>query len=174
RERDLEDPAQPSPALRLGVAKAVLHERLLDGQVEQQLHEGGRRDDRGEARVVARAQLAGRDHSREEPECGRDVDPEHRRRTSPEDSGAHRAPRYSQTPLPDGSLPSPAPTASRTLSAASLAWLAGWTLPATFVLLFVATEFQPHVTRGSASVRLVDLALLGAVLVAAADLRRDS
>ena len=76
--------------------------------------------------------------------------------------------------MPDGSLPSPAPTASRTLSAASLEWIAGWTLPATFVLLFVGIQYQPHVTRGSASVRLVDLALLGVVVVAIASYREDS
>ena len=76
--------------------------------------------------------------------------------------------------MPDGSLPSPAPTASRALSAASFSWIAGWTLSATFVLLFVAIQYQPHVTRGSASVRLVDLALLGAVLVAALELRHGS
>jgi O-antigen ligase len=73
--------------------------------------------------------------------------------------------------LPDGSLPSPAPSASRTLSAASLTWIAGWTLPAAFVLLFVNIEFQPQYTRGDATVALSDLALLGVVAVAASRLR---
>ena len=89
-ERDLEDPAQPAPAARLGVAEAVLDERLLDGQVEQQLQEGRRGDDRGEARVVPGAELPGRHDRGEESERGRNVDPEHRRRASPEDTGAHR------------------------------------------------------------------------------------
>jgi len=62
---------------------------------------------------------------------------------------------------------------SRTLSARALSWIVQWSLPATFALLFVAIQYQPHVTRGAASVRLVDLALLGVVLVAAAEWRAD-
>ena len=45
-ERDLEQAAKPPPALRLGVAEAELHERLLDRQVEELLEEGRRRDRR--------------------------------------------------------------------------------------------------------------------------------
>ena len=75
--------------------------------------------------------------------------------------------------MPDGSLPSPASTVSRTQSTSSLSWIAGWALPATFALLFLAVEFQPSISHGHASVRIVDLALAVLVLAALAVLRED-
>src|SRR5262249_20855210 len=142
-ERDLEDAPQPAPALRLDVAEPVLHERVLDRQVEEDLEERRGGEHRREAGVVGDSEPAGRDHGREKAEERRGVDPERRRRASPEDSGAHRAPRYSQVPLSDGSLPSPALSASRALSTTSLSRLSGWALPVAFCLLFTSVEFQP-------------------------------
>ncbi len=132
-ERDLEQAAEPPPALRLRVAEAELDERLLDRQVEELLEEDRGRVDGGELRVVVEAELAGRDDRCEEAEPGRNVGPDRRRRASPDDSGAHRGTQYKVC----ASL-------ARLRAADVLALVAAAAIP----LIFLHGRYQAHLAVG--------------------------
>ena len=83
---------ETAPVLAHGVAEAVLDDRLLDGEVGEELEEaGGRQDDR-QTSERGDPQLANGDDGAEEPEQRRRVDADRRPRTAPEDRRAHRRP----------------------------------------------------------------------------------
>ena len=66
--------AQPSPGLSRRVVEAVLHERLLGGEVEQALEEARRDHHHGEQAEVLGAELPGREQRSEKAERDGDID----------------------------------------------------------------------------------------------------
>src|SRR5579863_4135007 len=88
-----------------------------------------------------------------------------------------RAPSIVWGSLSDGSLGSPAATGTRMLPDGSISlawsWLAGWSLPLAFVLVFVKVDFQPSLSIHGASADPADIAILLAVACALGRLRAD-
>ena len=88
-ERRAEEPAQAPPLLRRGVAEAVLRQRLLDGQVEQDLEEPRRDEDgREEAEVLDRERSCRHDRA-EHSESGGAIEAGGGRKTAQKKPRAH-------------------------------------------------------------------------------------
>ena len=89
RQPDLEETPKAGPLLPCGVPVAVLDDHLVDRQVDEQLQQARDAEDEGESRKVVLRQLAGGDNRGSEAENRRPVDPESRRRTTPEEARGH-------------------------------------------------------------------------------------
>ena len=90
QERLPEEPPQPAPVAGGDVAEAVLRQRLLDGEVEEDLEEADGGECRREDAELLETEDARRDDRAEDPERDGDVDPCDRRGPAPEEAGAHR------------------------------------------------------------------------------------
>jgi hypothetical protein len=82
---------QPSPPVCRRVAKAVLHDRLVDGEVHQELEERERGEHDGEAAELGGGELAGRSHGREHSEHRSPVDARRGRKPPPLEPRAHQS-----------------------------------------------------------------------------------
>ena len=88
-ERSPEERAQLPPRSRLGVAEAVLGQRLLDGEVEQHLEEPGSDERRREDAELDERERVRRDDRGDDPEGRRGVEAGGGRRPAPEKPRPH-------------------------------------------------------------------------------------
>ena len=89
RQPDLKEPPEAAPLLPRRVAITVLDDDLVDRQVDEELQQARHAEDERKAGEVVLRQLTGRDDRGREAENRGAVDPESRRRTTPEEARGH-------------------------------------------------------------------------------------